>query len=84
MSYDKVKYNTEYNKMNYTEMRFRVLKNEKPVIDAHWKNKGYTSFSAYMKDLIRKDMNESAEDTNVQVNNSKGFIIGNNGTINMK
>ena len=56
MTYDKVKYNNEYNKKNYTELRFRVPKGQKEAIDNHWKAKGYKSFSAYIKTLIEKDM----------------------------
>lgn len=60
MTYDKVKYNNEYNKKNYTELRFRVPKGQKEVIDNHWKEKGYKSFSAYIKTLIEKDMEGGA------------------------
>lgn len=83
MTYDKVKYNTEYNKANYTEMRFRVSKTEKPIIDQHWKRKGYDSFSAYMKDLIRKDMNENIEQNTKSINapNNNGIALGDNNTI---
>lgn len=85
MPYDKVKYNMEYNKANYTELRFRVPKGQKEIIDNYWKSKGYKSFSAYMNDLIAKDMNqEPVEQKSIKVQNSHGFIIGdNNGTINM-
>ena len=56
MPYDKVKYNTEYNKTNYEELRFRVSKGQKTVIEAHWKSRGYKSLNSYINDLIKKDM----------------------------
>lgn len=63
MSYDKIKYNNEYNKANYTELRFRVSKGKKEIIENHWKSKGYKSFSAYMNDLINKDMEPKKEES---------------------
>lgn len=56
MSYDKVKYNAEYNKKNYTVLRFQVKKGEENKIKEHLKNKGYKSLNSYINDLIRKDM----------------------------
>lgn len=60
MTYDKVKYNNQYNRENYARLSVQVPKNDRESIDIHWKNKGYKSFNAYVLDLIRKDMNESA------------------------
>lgn len=79
MTYDKVKYNTEYNKINYTELRFRVAKGQKEIIDYHWKSKGYKSFSAYMNDLIAQDMERAGEKSSKTVNIGRD----NTGTINM-
>lgn len=56
MAYDKVKYNTAYNKANYTELKFRVVKGRKEVIEEHWRAKGYKSLNTYINDLIDKDM----------------------------
>jgi len=64
MSYDKAKYNAQYNKENYIELRFRIAKEEKPAIDRHWQNKGYPSFAAYMKELIKRDMTETPKNNN--------------------
>lgn len=78
MTYDKVKYNTEYNKINYTELRFRVVKGQKEIIDYHWKSKGYKSFSAYMNDLIAQDMERTGEKQGIHIQNSNGVVIGGN------
>lgn len=88
MTYDKVKYNTEYNKANYTELRFRVIKGQKEVIDNYWKSKGYKSFSAYMNDLIAQDMERTEEKAvpkqSININNNHGVVMGdNNGTMNL-
>lgn len=57
MAYEKVKYNNEYNKANYAEIKLRVPKDLKPVIEEHRKNLGYDSTNAYIISLIKNDMN---------------------------
>lgn len=59
MTYDKVTYNNEYNKTNYTELKFRVVKGQKSIIESHWKSKGYKSLNSYINDLIEADMKNS-------------------------
>ena len=59
MTYDKVKYNAQYNKQNYTELKLRIPKGRKAIIEEHWKAKGYKSLNAYVNDLIRKDMEDT-------------------------
>lgn len=59
MSFEKVKYNTQYNKDNYTEIKFRVPKGRKAIIEAHWKSKGYKSLNNYVNTLIDRDMEEN-------------------------
>lgn len=85
MGYDKVKYNNKYNKETYDRLNIQVSKGKKEIIEKHWKAKGYKSLNAYINDLITKDMNqELMEQKSIKVQNSHGFIIGdNNGTINM-
>lgn len=56
MTYEKIAYNNQYNKENYTEVKFRVKKGEKENIEQHWRSKGYKSFNAYINDLIQQDM----------------------------
>ena len=82
MAYDKVKYNNEYNKEKYEELRFRVAKGQKEIIENHWKQNGYKSFAAYMIALIEKDMNGTP---GIQVNTNKGIVAGTiHGDISMK
>ncbi len=38
MPYDKVTYNNNYNKENYTELKFRISKGQKAVIEEHWES----------------------------------------------
>lgn len=56
MSYNKVTYNSEYNKKNYTELKFRVKKGQEEIIKEHWKSNGYKSLSSYVNYLINADM----------------------------
>lgn len=79
MAYDKVAYNTKYNKENYTELKFRIPKGQKDIIKAHWVSKGYSSLNAYINELIRRDMEQGAEESSKTVNIGRD----NNGTINM-
>lgn len=67
MTYDKIKYNNQYNKENYARLSIQVPKAERNNIDDYWKSKGYKSFNAYVIDLIRKDMK----------NNNKNITVGN-------
>lgn len=75
-------YRREYNKDNYKTMKVYVKEEEYPPIIDHMKNKGYKSFSGYVKDLIEKDMEGTTE---IHVNHNKGIVAGNiHGDINMK
>lgn len=56
MPYDKVAYNSNYNKENYTELKFRIPKGQKAIIEEHWRSRGYKSLNSYINDLIKKDM----------------------------
>lgn len=82
MPYEKVKYNNEYNKQAYDRLNIQVPKGQKAVIENHWKTKGYKSLNAYVNALIQADM-EKVKEKNINVNNSNGVIVGDNGTINM-
>lgn len=46
----------DYNKNNYERMGIVVEKGQKEIILNHVKECGYSSFNAYVKDLIKKDM----------------------------
>ena len=46
---------------NKDVFRFLVPKGQKAEIEAHYKARGYKSFTAYIKDLINKDMNSAGQ-----------------------
>lgn len=54
--FNKVKYNNEYNKANYTDIKLRIPKGFKEQLEQHWKSKGYKSLNAYINTLIQHDM----------------------------
>lgn len=83
-NFDKVKYNNEYNKQTYDRCIFNVPKGQKVVIENHLKALGYKSLNAYVNDLIKRDMeNSERAEKPINIHNSNGVIVGNNGTINM-
>jgi len=88
--FNKQKYDNEYAKKNYDRCIFNVPKGQKAIIKCHYEKKGYESLNVYINELIRRDMNEPAEeksaDKNINIGNNKGIVIGenNNGTINLK
>ncbi len=63
--FNEIKYKNQYNKEHYARLSVQVPLGERGAIDEHWKSKGYKSFNAYVNDLIRKDMNESARSISV-------------------
>lgn len=76
------KYNKEYNENNYSPQKVYIQKDELPTIKEHMKDKGYKSFSGYVKDLIEKDMQGTP---GIQVKTNKGIVAGTiHGDINMK
>lgn len=79
MTYDKIKYNNQYNKENYARLSIQIPKQDREKIDNFWRSKGYKSFNAYINDLIRKDMNET--NNNIQVGDIKQN--GDNNSINI-
>lgn len=54
--YNKVEYNTNYNKENYDRCIFNVPKGRKAAIKAHYERKGYKSLNSYVNALIAADM----------------------------
>lgn len=87
MTYDKVKYNAQYNKQNYTELKLRIPKGRKAIIEEHWRAKGYKSLNSYVNALIEQDMTgekRTAPAASVNVNGNSGLVVGNNsGPIHM-
>ena len=59
MTYDKIKYNNEFNKNAYDRMSVNLPKGKKQIVLEHCKQKGFSSFNAYVNDLIQKDMEEN-------------------------
>lgn len=59
--FDQKKYIAQYNKENYTEIKFRVKKGEKEIIEEHWKALGYKSLNEFINDLIKQDMEENSK-----------------------
>ena len=51
-----LKRQNDYNKNNYERMGIVVEKGQKDIILNHVKECGYSSFNAYIKDLIKRDM----------------------------
>lgn len=83
MTFDKKKYDQQFTKDNYDRIPLNVKKGEKAKIAEHAKEKGYSSITEYIKELIRRDMNENNNDiSHVNIgninNNSSGIIINNN------
>lgn len=81
-NFDKQKYDSEYAKQNYDRCIFNVPKGQKAVIETHWKSLGYKSLNAYINALVKADM-EKVGEKSININNSNGVIVGDNGTINM-
>ena len=57
MAFEQFKYQNDYIREHYARLSVQVPKENKPIIEKHWKMKGYKSFNAYVNDLIEKDMN---------------------------
>lgn len=81
MAFDKIKYDNDYQKNYYDRLIINVPKGNKEIIKQHWKNKGYDSLNQYINDLIRKDMNESTNNSNISVGDINQN--GNNNSINI-
>ena len=66
MAFEQYKYQNDYNREHYARLSVQVPKEDKDIIEFHWRKKGFKSFNAYVNDLIRKDMHES--DSSVSLN----------------
>ncbi len=71
MTYDKVKYNNEFNKQAYDRLNIQVPKGQKKVLEEHWKSLSYNSLNAYINDLIKKDK----EERNMELSSEEQFIL---------
>ena len=87
-SFDKVKYNNEYNKENYKRCIFNVPKGKEILIETHFKAKGYKSLNSYINALIDADKQKAEESQtqkqSISINNNHSVVMGdNNGTMNL-
>lgn len=58
MTFNKSKYDQQFTKDNYDRIPLNVKKGERAKIAEYAKSKGFNSTNEYIKDLIRRDMNE--------------------------
>lgn len=63
--FNQAKYIQEYQKEKYDRCVFDVPKGEKKKIQEYITRKGYKSLNQYIKELIRRDMNEENEKAKV-------------------
>ncbi|MCC8024309.1 MAG: hypothetical protein LIP16_03275 [Clostridium sp.] len=80
---ERTEYKREYNKETYKTVKVYIREEEYPKVLEHMKAKGYTKLSGYIKDLIVQDMERTRERAGIHIKDSKGVIIGDNGTVNM-
>ncbi len=59
MSFERFKYQNDYNREHYARLSVNIDINKRPAIDEHWKALGYKSFTNYVVSLIEKDMNDT-------------------------
>lgn len=82
--FNATKYKNEFAKETYDRASINFPKGQKAVIETHFKALGYKSLNAYVNDLIKRDMeNSERAEKPINIHNSNGVIVGNNGTINM-
>ncbi len=58
MTFNKRKYDQQFTKDNYDRIPLNVKKGERAKIAEYAKSKGFNSTTEYIKDLIKRDMNE--------------------------
>lgn len=61
--FNQAKYIQQYQKDNYDRYIFNVPKGQKAMIEEHWRARGYKSLNAYVNELIRRDMEESVDNS---------------------
>lgn len=76
MTFNKKKYDQQFTKDNYDRIPLNVKKGEKAKIAEYAKQKGYNSITEYIKELIRRDMNENKKsDVNIENIDNEGGTI---------
>ena len=78
MTFNKKKYDQQYQKENYDRIALNVKKGDKAVIAEHAKKRGFNSITDYIKHVVYKDMNE---DTSKSIN--VGDVTQNSNSINI-
>ena len=81
--FDSTKYKNDFAKEKYDRLNIQVPKGQKAVIEEHWRAKGYKSLNSYVNDLIKKDMDSAGAGKQINIKDSTGVIIGDNGTIDL-
>lgn len=79
MTFDKKKYDQQFQKENYDRIALNVKKGDKALIATHAKKNGFDSITDYIKSVIYRDMNQNNRSISV------GDISqnGNDNTINI-
>ena len=57
--FNQTKYINKYIKEKYYTFKVQIPKNQKELLEAHWKSKGYKSLNNYVNTLINRDMEEN-------------------------
>ena len=74
--FNQAKYIQEYQKEKYDRCVFDVPKGQKQIIKEHYTKKGFDTMSQYIKELIRRDMNETEEKkSNIHIDKIKGDTV---------
>lgn len=69
-NFDKIKYNTKYNKDNYTEIRFRIPKEQEDELFQIASDKGFSTINAYAKSLLIQENKEKISCDEIELLNS--------------
>lgn len=68
--FNQAKYIQEYQKEKYDRCIFNVPKGDKEKIQEHYKKLGYVSLNQYINELVRRDMNQNAnEKADIKIEN---------------
>lgn len=79
--FNQAKYIQEYKKEKYDRCVLDLPKGQKEIIKEHYTKKGYNSLTAYIRELIRRDMIEEKESQpKIKIEN---FTQNEGGTINI-
>lgn len=60
MTFDKKKYDQQFQKDNYDRIALNVKKGDKAIIAEHAKKQGFNSITDYIKHVVYKDMSNNS------------------------